>query len=416
MKIRAVTLFTEIYAQDAETPLARAATFLAAARHAFKHAGIAVESQRVATQPFPKMEPRHGPAALPDLAARLREAATSYGIGYLSLGPVGMSDDPDYVDSIVGILRKSDGVFASVEIANHEQDIDLGLLRHAARLIRETSTIADDGLTNLYLAAIANCGPGSPFFPAAYHDGGPARFALAIEGADLVIDAFKAATTPADARQRLTARINEIGQKLCAIAERLSAEHGVIFGGLDFSLAPYPGDATSLGAGMEALGVQVGGAGAVAAAALVMNAVEAADIPRCGFSGLMLPVLEDSIIARRIADGTLHLNDLLLYSAVCGTGLDCIPLPGDVSEDVLTGILLDVAALSLRLDKPLTARLMPLPGKVAGDEVSFPDYEYFVPSRVMSPPAGISGGAFDTSAALNIRPRPRQALVKDANG
>src|SRR5258707_707060 len=188
MKIRAVTLFTEIYAHDAETPLARAATFLAAASHAFKHAGIAVESQRVATQPFPQMEPRHGPAALPALAARLREAATSYGIGYLSLGPVGIGDDPDYVDAIADIFRKSEGVFASVEIANREQGIDLGLLRHTARLIRETSAIAADGLTNLYLAAIANCGPGSPFFPVAYHGGGPARFALAIEGADLAIE------------------------------------------------------------------------------------------------------------------------------------------------------------------------------------------------------------------------------------
>jgi uncharacterized protein (UPF0210 family) len=144
----------------------------------------------------------------------------------------------------------------------------------------------------------------------------------------------------------------------------------------------------------------------VGAASLVMNAIEAAIFPRCGFSGLMLPVLEDSVLGRRVAEGALQISDLLLYSAVCGTGLDCIPLPGDVETDVLAAILLDVAALALRLDKPLTARLMPLPGKAAGDPVTFPDFEYFAPSRVMQPPRGLSAGAFSSDAVLTVMPRP----------
>jgi uncharacterized protein (UPF0210 family) len=136
-----------------------------------------------------------------------------------------------------------------------------------------------------------------------------------------------------------------------------------------------------------------------------MNAIEAADFPRCGFSGLMLPVLEDTTIGRRAAEGVLSVNDLLLYSAVCGTGLDCVPLPGDVAPEVLTALLLDTAALALRLNKPLTARLMPLPGKVVGDLVTFPNFEYFVPSRVMMPPSGLSSGVFQGDALLRITPR-----------
>ena len=95
-------------------------------------------------------------------------------------------------------------------------------------------------------------------------------------------------------------------------------------------------------------------------------------------------VLEDSILAKRAAEGHLTVTDLLTFSAVCGTGLDTIPLPGDVSVDSLSAILLDVAALALRLDKPLTARLMPIPGKAAGDPISF-DFEYFADSAVMAP-------------------------------
>jgi len=96
----------------------------------------------------------------------------------------------------------------------------------------------------------------------------------------------------------------------------------------------------------------------------------------------MLPVLEDAVLAARSRENLFTVNDLLLYSAVCGTGLDTVPLPGDVSEDELAGILLDVAALALRLDKPLTARLMPIPGAKAGDLTAF-DFEYFANGRVL---------------------------------
>jgi hypothetical protein len=79
---------------------------------------------------------------------------------------------------------------------------------------------------------------------------------------------------------------------------------------------------------------------------------------------------------------TFTLDSLLLYSTVCGTGLDTIPLPGDVTVDELSAILLDVATLSLVADKPLTARLMPIPGKKAGDLTTF-DFPYFANARIM---------------------------------
>jgi len=405
MKIRAITVFIDVHPNDTETPLARAATFLHAATYAFQQAGIAVETRRVATQPFPRMRHSRGPVGIPDLAVRLHEECATYGIDYLSLGPVSASDDPDYVDALPDILRAATDVFASIDIASAVQGIDLGLLRHAAHVIRDVSTITSDGLSNLYLAAAANCEPNVPFFPIAYHGGGSAQFALAIEAADLVIAAFDGAATPDEARDGLTASIDAAARDLCYVAEALSNDHHLAFNGLDFSLAPYPGEETSLAAGMERLGVVAGGGGMIGAAALVMNAVEAASFPRCGFSGLMLPVLEDTILGQRVAEDALRVNDLLLYSAICGTGLDCIPLPGDVSEESLTAILLDVAALSLRLDKPLTARLMPMPGKVVGDPVAFPHFAYFVPSKVMAPPAGVSAGALAGSSTFKITPR-----------
>ena len=157
----------------------------------------------------------------------------------------------------------------------------------------------------------------------------------------------------------------------------------------------------SLGAALEALGPRVGGPGALCAAAFLTDALDRARCPRAGVCGLMLPVLEDATLARRAAGGGLALSDLLLYAAVCGVGLDTVPLPGDVAEAALAGILLDTAALSARLRKPLVARLMPLPGLAAGDATSF-SFEYFAPGGVMRAPAGEVGRPIAGSGPVDL--------------
>jgi len=94
-------------------------------------------------------------------------------------------------------------------------------------------------------------------------------------------------------------------------------------------------------------------------------------VRRTGFSGLMLPVLEDAVLAARVAEGRVGLSLLLAYSAVCGTGLDVVPLPGAATTEQLERVLGDVAALAVRLRKPLTARLLVVAGKRAGERTEF---------------------------------------------
>ena len=89
-------------------------------------------------------------------------------------------------------------------------------------------------------------------------------------------------------------------------------------------------------------------------------------VTRVGYSGLMLPVMEDSTIARRWSEGSISIDGLLAYSSVCGTGLDTVPLPGRVSPEQLIRILGDVASLSVKWKKPLSARILPIAGKDAG--------------------------------------------------
>jgi uncharacterized protein (UPF0210 family) len=85
----------------------------------------------------------------------------------------------------------------------------------------------------------------------------------------------------------------------------------------------------------------------------------------------MIPVMEDNVLAKRWSEGTFTLDSILAYSAVCAGGVDTVPLPGDVSEDQIARILSDVAWLAFRWNKPLAARLLPVPGRRAGEETDF---------------------------------------------
>ncbi|MEP6895624.1 MAG: DUF711 family protein, partial [Chloroflexota bacterium] len=242
---------------------------------------------------------------------------------------------------------------------------------------------------------------GSPFLPAAYHDKDKPAFAVATESADLAVRAFENAKSIEEGRTNLISEIERHGKRLADIAKTLRCK----FYGIDFSLAPFPDDAHSLGNAVEKMGVpKIGLHGSLAAAAILTEAIDRANFPHIGFSGFMQPVLEDSVLAKRAAEGTLTIKDILLYSAVCGTGLDTVPLPGDTTAEQLTPLLLDLCALALRLDKPLTARLMPVPGKATGDDTNF-DFGFFANSKVMSLDSMELNSPFNGNEVLHITKR-----------
>jgi len=398
LQIRAITAFISGSFPVDNAAVQGAAEFLQTARTALEQAGYIIQSLRLATTPFPTYLSE--PAQAPELAASLAAAIQAAGLDYVAIGPVRLDDDPAYAAALAEPLAAG-RVFASLEIADCRGRLSLAACRRCAQLVQTVAQRSGDGFGNLYLAALANCAPETPFFPASYARGGPLRFALAVEAADLAIQACDGATSPRDAARRLRVAIERAGQDLGCIAEGIAGAHGAGFVGLDFSLAPYPERERSLGTALELLGGMPGDEGGIAAAALVADAINRAQFPRCGFSGLMLPVLEDAALAARAAAGALTVHDLLLMSAVCGTGLDTIPLPGDTSLEALTGVLADMGALALRSGKPLTARLMPMPGKQAGDPVTF-DFAYFANSRVLALQGGLSHGPLSGDETIEI--------------
>ncbi len=399
MEIRSVTFFAEPTFNNS-TQLSQ---FITAVRQAFH---VPVQTTRLAFPPFPDWWDAEKPIA--ETAVSLATHWQQVGFDYINLGPVQLHHEEAWLERLPEIINVTDFLFAAVEIANSSGRIDIGRCFATAKLIQQASKLSEQyepGFGNLYLAALANCPPGSPFFPVAYHQGGEAHFAISVESADLALTAIQQATSLAQARQNLIDAIEQESQKLTQSANKISQEFGFSFSGIDFSLAPYPEPDKSLAAAMEGLGLaHIGSSGSLFTAAFITEAIDRANFLRCGFSGLMLPVLEDSVLALRAAEGVLSISDLLSYSAVCGVGLDTIPLPGDISEQALAGILLDVAALASRLNKPLTARLMPMPGLAAGDPIQF-DFSYFADSKVMAASGAGVQGLLGQLERLEIRPR-----------
>jgi uncharacterized protein (UPF0210 family) len=382
MKIRSITYFLDPCYPLNELRLKVAGEFLQLAQPAFMDAGYEVQSARLAIVPFPRLLPEYKAGALSTLAQQLELAAAESGYAYISLGPA-LPELLDSYDLIPEALAATQNAFFSGMMTTQDGKVAIQAVRRCARIIQRASHLSSEGFANLRFAALANVPAGSPFFPAAYHQGGEPSFALATEAADLAVHAFSQASSLEEARINLVSSMEMHGRTMTGVAREIERRTQLKFGGIDFSLAPFPSEELSLGTALERLGVPgLGAHGSLAAAAILADTMDQADFPRAGFSGLMLPVLEDATLARRAAEGSLGVMDLLLYSAVCGTGLDTIPLPGDTDTEQLSAVLLDLASLSLRLAKPLTARLMPIPGKKAGDPTGF-DFAYFANSRVL---------------------------------
>lgn len=401
MKIRSITYFCNPKYPLDEKVIQEAGTFLSQAKSAYEAAGYEVQTTRLATVPFTKLlgsddfaqhplrvsRPKANRLDdLPRLTQELARAILQAGIAYASLGPA-LPEMPRSYEMIPDAIAAAQNIFFGGVMADRTRGIDLAAVRACAEVIVKCAAIEPNGFANLQFAALANVDAGSPFFPAAYHDTdaeAPA-FAIATESADLAVQAFENTTTLEAGRNTFVSEITKHGQAISQVAQSLITNYqSPNFLGIDFSLAPFPGDSHSLGNAVEKMGVpRIGLHGSLAAASILTEAVDRAYFPHTGFSGFMQPILEDSVLAKRAAEGTLTIKDVLLYSAVCGAGLDTIPLPGDTTSEHLVPLLLDLCALALRLDKPLTARLMPIPGKKAGDQTNF-DFAFFAQSKILN--------------------------------
>jgi len=371
-KVRAVTAFINIDSRHYASVVEDAVKFLNRAREAYQSAGFEVETIRVVTQPFPKWTAGLNRA---DALALVRSYADlGAKLGFTpNIGPAMVADGDDRaaVDLLADILSTGIKTNASLIVAA-EDGIHWRAIREAARLVKAVGERSPHGGGNLNFATAAMVKPYTPFYPAAYHLGTGSTFAVGLESANVVADVFAQFHDPGEAEKQLAAALAKHARAAEAVAARVAASSGWTYAGIDPTPAPL-GD-VSIGRAIEAFtGAPFGAGGTMTAAAIITRAVKAAPVKQVGYSGLMVPVLEDNGLAKRWEEGTFNIDSLLAYSAVCAGGLDTIPLPGDITEQQIARILGDVASLAYKWNKPLAARLLPAPGKKAGDRTEFED-------------------------------------------
>ena len=379
MKIRTIT--TGIPSPFSHDYLQRAAEFNAACRTRFQANGYEVQSTRLSTQVW------NAEIDVTDILA-LEQKTEAVGIEFLSLGTIfpAHPNAAQHFEIIAQAIVKTETFFASVSI-----DMKTDLLREkraskflerTAKIIQQIARRTENGYGNLRFAALMNCPPNTPFFPAAYWQDTGMNFGIGWQAADLVYDTFADAPDLNTALQHLKTRMETEGQKVVAIAQTLAQEHNVKFVGIDVSPAPMGNESIAYAIEQQLPG-HFGERGTLTVCANLTRTLRALELPLCGYSGLMLPVLEDIGLGKRSQAGCFNLDSLLLYSAVCGTGLDTIPIPGDASTAQISAILTDVATLSSRLSKPLSVRLFPVPGIKAGEMTRFQS-PYLTNTTVMS--------------------------------
>jgi uncharacterized protein len=360
--------------------LTEAASTLAQARQRFSEAGYEVQTVRLSTRPLFDDLANWPGDRLVSYAQYLQRFLDNQGLGYCSLGPA-QAARPDFplerIELIPELLASNNSLCLTVQLANQEHGLRQEAAQPIARTMKRLAHETPEGFGNFNFAMLACVAPGTPFFPAAYHDG-PASLSLGLQGAGIIQSVTRAWQESGEQRSLALDRVTELvraaieeqARPAVTLGQALAEEHHLQFGGIDLSPAPMGED--SIIRAIEAFGYgPLGTPGTIALAAALTRALKSTGLPTCGYCGLMLPVLEDAQLGKRWAEGRVSAHELLLYSTVCGTGLDTIPLPGDTAEAEIAQLLLDVATLAWRLNKPLSARLFPVPGKKAGEYTAF---------------------------------------------
>ncbi len=372
-----------------------------------RNLGIPVVNKRISVTPVAFVGSGFNAAGFVEIAKSLDRAATEVGIdiigGFSAQVEKGTTaTDLEYIKSIPEALAVTDKVCASINIGTSQKGINMDALAMMGHTVKEVAekTKEQNGFGAAKFVVFCNQPGDNPFMAGAVHGleeadavlnvgvSGPGVIARSLErlisdhngGGDLKLDEI------AEEIKQTTFRVTRCGE---LIGRQVSKSLGIEFGVVDLSLAPTPTVGDSVGEIFKILGVDaVGAPGSTAILAMLNDAVKKGGIFASknvgGLSGAFIPVMEDSVLADAVDEGSLCLEKLEAMTCVCSVGLDMVAIPGSIDADTISAIIADEMALGMINNKTTAARLIPVPGMEAGDHVSF-------------------GGLFGASPVMEIR-------------
>jgi hypothetical protein len=353
--------------------------------------GISVVNKRISVSPVGIAGAAFGPEELVQVALTLDRAAEDVGVdfigGFSALVEKGLaSGDTALIEAIPVALQRSKRVCASVNVASTRAGINMDAVALMGRCIKRAAELSADrdGLSCAKLCVFSNIPQDIPFMAGAYLGSGEpdAVINVGVSGPGVVKKAVdrSVANTPDLNLGRLSEIIKRTAYKVTRVGEligrEVAEELGVPFGIVDLSLAPTPNVGDSVGEIFKSLGLEsIGVPGSTALLAMLNDAVKKggafASSHVGGLSGAFIPVSEDLNIAQAVTEGRLSLEKLEAMTSVCSVGLDMVAIPGDTPEETVSAIIADEMAIGVVNRKTTATRLIPVPGKSAGDKVWF---------------------------------------------
>jgi uncharacterized protein (UPF0210 family) len=275
-------------------------------------------------------------------------------------------------------------------------------LPEVAQAITDIAGLTATGFDNFRVGAGCNLNPNTPFFPFSFHEGADG-FSLAVEIIETAIATLESAPEAPleEKREAVVEALSAVTREIDAIGRGIEAATDFAYKGLDISLAPFPDKRRSLAVLFRLIGLEAPGhAGTMAVTSFFTNilktVIKRTGARAAGFNGVMFSPLEDTGLAAAGNDRLLTLEKLLGWSTVCGCGIDMVPIAGDVMREEIAALMLDTAAVSTVLRKPLGIRVLPIPGAKVNELTSF-NHDFLVNTRIYSlsgqtlPLAGGSG-------------------------
>ncbi|MCL2270259.1 MAG: PFL family protein [Treponema sp.] len=349
--------------------------------------GIPIINKRIAVTPIALIAASCPDSDFTPFAQTLEQAAVDLGVdfvgGFSALVQKGFSGgDERLIASLPSALSQTERVCASVNVAATKSGINMDAVRLMGGVIRQVAekTADRDGIGCAKLVVFCNAPEDNPFMAGAFHGVGEAESCLnvGVSGPGVIKAALENLSGAsfdelADAIKKTAFKITRMGQLVGMEAAR---RLGVPFGILDLSLAPTPAVGDSVARILETMGLEAAGThGTTAALAMLTDMVKKGGIMASthvgGFSGAFIPVSEDEGMVAAVKSGAISLDKLEAMTSVCSVGLDMIALPGDTSASTISAIIADEMAIGMVNNKTTAVRIIPVPGKKAGDWAEF---------------------------------------------
>ncbi|MCA9520227.1 MAG: PFL family protein [Myxococcales bacterium] len=354
--------------------------------------GVPIVNRRIAVTPIAIVAESAESADFAEVGMTLDQIAREIGVDYIggfsALVEKGATPSDDrLIDAIPRVLAETERLCASVNVASTRAGINMNAVLRMGRVIKETAerTAGADAIGCSKLVVFANAPDDNPFVAGAFHGvsepdcvinvgvSGPGVVRHAVERL-LALEPKADLGRVAETVKRMSFKITRAGELIGReVSRRLPLTR---FGIVDLSLAPTPAVGDSVARILQAMGLEYAGApGSTAALALLTDAVKKGGVMASsyvgGLSGAFIPVSEDAGMIEAVEAGALSIEKLEAMTAVCSVGIDMVAIPGDTSAETIAAIIADEVAIGMVNNKTTAVRIIPVPGRDAGEIVHY---------------------------------------------